>query len=410
VKPSLHLIFWGLGIGIGITYADGYRNPPPDTQALSRSGAGYTLPDSPGVLAYTPARILALEDHTVSASAAFASTSIRHHATDGLRTENRERSYVLPAFFATAVLGPDVSGGLALISPYGQGTEYARDTRFAAIGPYRAELAMAQVSGTLAWRAHPKVWLAATADMYTADLTLKQHLDWTALGAPAGTPPGQAAIEADDQALGGTLSASVHPAGGHVLTATWRNGPDLKFRGDARVSPPPIPVPLTPRSDAAATLRFPDLFALSYGVQLHDKVQAEVFVEWIEWSRNQEIDLDLGANQALAPAPIANAWKDTVCYGVGLTWQVRERLALHAGYAFLQSPVPDSTLGPLLPDADRHALSLGLSWLASAHRVHAGVSLGFAEDRTLERPGQPALSGTWETTPTLWGVSYAYHY
>ena len=81
---------------------------------------------------------------------------------------------------------------------------------------------------------------------------------------------------------------------------------------------------------------------------------------------------------------------------------------LRAGYAFDTSPIPDSTLGPELPDADRHNLSFGLG----IHNNSTALDLAYMwvhfVDRTVNNQDLQTLkgeNGTFKSDAHLFGAN-----
>ena len=105
-----------------------------------------------------------------------------------------------------------------------------------------------------------------------------------------------------------------------------------------------------------------------------------------------------------------NDWDDTVSYGVGASWLAATDLTFHAGYAFVETPIPDHSLAPSLVDTDRHAFSLGFSWLRAAHRFDLSGTYSIHDDRDIASSSVPFYNGTYEMTSLLFGIAYAYTY
>ena len=79
-----------------------------------------------------------------------------------------------------------------------------------------------------------------------------------------------------------------------------------------------------------------------------------------------------------------------------------------AGYAFDTTPIPDSTLGPELPDSDRHNVSFGLG----IHNNYAALDLAYMwvhfVDRTVINQNPQTLTGqngTFKSDAHLFGAN-----
>jgi long-chain fatty acid transport protein len=149
------------------------------------------------------------------------------------------------------------------------------------------------------------------------------------------------------------------------------------------------------------------MIGLGYGIRLLETLQLGVDVEWINFSQFEQLPLDIGSNNALLPArTIPEQWNDSWTCGFGLDWQFLPGWVVRGGYVFLQSPVPDDTLAPTLPDTDTHVMTLGLGYRHGRHAVDLGYALNFYEDRTITDSYNPAYNGKYETSSQLISVSY----
>ncbi len=86
------------------------------------------------------------------------------------------------------------------------------------------------------------------------------------------------------------------------------------------------------------------------------------------WGANKELDFNFDSplNSAVLTAsfddPVSKNWNDSNTYMFGITHHYNSNLALMAGFAVDQSPVPADTLGFDLPDADGLIYSGGIKY------------------------------------------------
>ena len=94
-------------------------------------------------------------------------------------------------------------------------------------------------------------------------------------------------------------------------------------------------------------------------------------VSWTQWSSVQKLEI-VRTNGVLL-SKTDERWQNTMRYAVGANYKLMDTLKLRAGIAFDESPVPDSTRTPRLPDADRTWLSAG-----GKFDINKNVALDFA--------------------------------
>ena len=104
----------------------------------------------------------------------------------------------------------------------------------------------------------------------------------------------------------------------------------------------------------------PQLLAgVSYNISKN--LTAEFDIDWRGWSRSDTLRIQF-RNKRMKNVKISQQWKDTVTYRAGLEYRLNNNLALRGGYAYDPSTVPNNRLDPMVPDADKHAVTLGLGY------------------------------------------------
>ena len=140
------------------------------------------------------------------------------------------------------------------------------------------------------------------------------------------------------------------------------------------------------------------------------KLTLEFDAERTGWSsfKNLEFKFDSPQFTNFNNKPKTLNWKDVWCYKVGGQYAWNKNLDLRAGYMYDKNPIPDSTLGPLLPDADRHSFSIG----QGIHNDHFSLDLAYMwthfVDRTVNNQDATTLlgeNGTFKSDVHLFGGS-----
>lgn len=97
---------------------------------------------------------------------------------------------------------------------------------------------------------------------------------------------------------------------------------------------------------------------------------------------------DSGAVVSITP----ERWRDTWRYALGANYAASDRLTLRAGVAYDETPVPNATRTPRLPDSDRTWLALGAQWRWDALTLDVGYAHLFAETVPLAQDGGNAAA------------------
>ncbi|MGB9079685.1 MAG: outer membrane protein transport protein, partial [Desulfuromonadaceae bacterium] len=116
-------------------------------------------------------------------------------------------------------------------------------------------------------------------------------------------------------------------------------------------------------STASTTITLPDSLALGVAWKPIERLTLEFDAERTGWSSYDKLEIAFDSSSKLnvfnnKPSP--KNWKDVWAYKAGGQYAYNKNLDLRAGYAYDNNPIPDSTLGPELPDSDRHNVSIGM--------------------------------------------------
>lgn len=397
-------------------FAEGFRNPP-DGAALGHVGGKIVFSDDASAIAHNPANLVDLEGPEAQATLTLLHSKAEYESAAGTSAETEEPWKWLPnLYFAWPLQDGQFAAGVGVTTPFGQSTEWSKTSVFQYTAPYFAELRVVNVNPTLAARLGDRLAVAVGGDLYWSDLDLKQVYSWYNVTKSLADRDGEASFCGDGQGLGGNVAVALEVTDRQRLAVTYRSAVKVEYEGDFEISNIPAAAKVSPllqaltsRSDFDTEIEFPAVAALGYGVKATDTLRFEVDVEWIEFSRYDALDLDIGNNSLLLPSrTITQDWEDSWTFGVGADWNLRPELVLRAGYIFIESPIPDKTLAPTLPDADRHVVSVGLGYEKGGHALELACAFSFFDERDIEGNQNPAYDGEYELTSSLFGLSYGY--
>ena len=128
-------------------------------------------------------------------------------------------------------------------------------------------------------------------------------------------------------------------------------------------------------STASTSITLPDTVDLAVAWRPIDRLTLEFDATRTGWSSFDRLLINFDSPQfaAFNNQPDPRNWQDVWCYKFGGQYALPGGVDLRAGYSFDQTPVPDATLDPLLPDADRHSFALG----TGIHNDFASLDLAY---------------------------------
>ena len=330
-------------------------------------------------------------------------------------------------FYLTGNLNKVTSGpfrnltlGIGVNSPFGLIINYPKEVPFSALDT-RASLPLLDIKPTAAYRINDYLSIGGGFDIYTFAGFAGQGAAEVQSFIPPST---NLELRIKDSALGWNVGALVTPwrTDGKPrlnLAFVYRSKTTLNLNGNFLVNGGLL-------ADAAVDLNLPQIF--TWGVALwpvrddRREWKVEIDVDYADWSSFKDLNIRL-SNGTTLPEP--RDWKGIYVIRVGteykwLTptllpdWEIAARL----GYIRSQTPVPERTFEPAVPDGDYHSFSIGIGLLCSGQGRFLGwipckssgilgvkaIGLDVAyknqlyDSRTIANNIRPVVNGTWDTT------------
>lgn len=393
-------------------FANGFRNPPSGASALGMAGGKLTLIDDPAAVSVNPAHLLRVEDPSYMGSLSLARSRVKYTAPTGETAKTRDSLKWLPNLHAAWPLqDEDWVVGLGLTTPFGQSTEWSKESPFRYTAPYFAELMVLDLNPSVATRINDRITVGAGVSFIYSEVDFRSIVPWSAgLGMGMNRAmDGRVRFDGDGHAFGANAGAALRLTERQQIAATYRSAFNVDYDGTTRADniPQPLQTAVAPKSNFESTIRFPAIVAAGYGVEVTEKIRLGLDVEWIEFSRYDNLPVDAGVNNAAGLGQeIPQDWKDTWTFGIAGDWAPTPPWTLRAGYLFMESPIPTRTVAPSLPDADRHLFTLGVSYAWTAHAVDLAYAYSLFDDLEVRDNNQPAYHGDYDLSSHLFQISY----
>ncbi|WP_299620974.1 OmpP1/FadL family transporter [Pelagibius sp.] len=325
------------------------------------------------------------------------------------------RSALVAATYAMISPAEDLRLGLGVTAPFGLKTSNEEGW----IGRYHAldsRLTTLNINPTLAYRINSYLSVGAGFVAQYADAKLSNAIDFGTIGAGLGGTPGaedgRAVVRADDWGFGFTLGLTVTPMEGTRIGAGYRSFVSHTLEGDADFDLGSGVGTLVSgatgaftNTGASASAKLPEQVSVGIHQDVGDDFALMGEAQWTHWSRFRELRIKFD-NPAQADSVTAENWTNTWFFALGGTYRPDEDWTFKLGVAFDESPVPDRTRTPRIPDEDRYWISGGVSydpfdWLSvSLAYTHiflpdADIDLGFDDPNHASRG---SLEGTYESS------------
>ncbi|MCP5070308.1 MAG: aromatic hydrocarbon degradation protein [bacterium] len=306
---------------------------------------------------------------------------------------------VVPNFFASWAINPCWRAGLGVNAPFGLSTKYPSDW----IGRYhatRSEITNLNINPSVAYRVNRQLSVGAGFNANYLDATIDNQIDFGALVGASQALDGSVSVNGDDWGFGWNAGLLWEPNACTRFGVHYRSRISHTLRGTGDFT-----VPAAASRLSAATGRFVDS-PVTADVELPDSLSASAYrrlnsrwsvmadVTWTNWSTLDALIVDF-ENPAEPDSVLPLDWKDTVRFGVGVSFEVNRCVTLRGGLMFDPRAVPTSTRTPRVPGNDRFWVTAGAGYRVNKRlRLDFSYAHLFVPDSAIRQPATPPARGS----------------
>ncbi|MDP3114304.1 MAG: outer membrane protein transport protein [Candidatus Cloacimonadaceae bacterium] len=383
-----------IGISVGL-FAGGFALSGIGSRAQSMGGAFRGMADDPSSIYWNPAGMAYLDGNQISlAGSVFYPTSkwentatLPGYGNDELTAVKKLRAF--PGFFGLMNKNPDAVLGLGIFVPYGLGATWdAYDLPTSGQPPgstllwsegFPEEEMMSSIGiidfrPSLAYKFNDMFSIGAGFSVLYGMIDLAKIVPHSTLSYYA---PTTFDMSGSGMGYGANLGVMVKPIENLSIGLTGKLPVDMKLQGTAEIrlwlnqfanysvwggNNPAFFVPNTygGDSDIEATLKLPGEAAIGFSYKVMPNWAVNLDYSYTTWNRLDTVTVKMKENitilqghptmqTVISERDLAFKWKDTHRVSLGSEY-VHGCNNFRAGFFFDQSPVPDETFIPTLPD------------------------------------------------------------
>jgi long-chain fatty acid transport protein len=332
-------------------------------------------------------------------------------------TESADTEFFPSTIFYTQNLSDEFSVGLGLFNPFGLGTEWPQDWE----GRYlatKSKLTTYNLNPVVSWRVTPNLSLAGGVAFMWLDADLQNKLNMALVGL-GGFPDGNQIFKGDGHGVGYNMGLSAKLGERVSLGISYRSEIDIDADGTVSTQlpagTPGIVAAAFPTTTGKTEITFPRQISAGIAYRITDKALIETGFRWEEWSSfdEQRITFDqpiAGQTEKVTPRD----WDDTFAVNIGGQYKFTEKYALLLGFLYQNSPVPDHTFEPGIPDSESCLYSIGFA--ADHKKFNYAISYGLQvnadrdKNNTISAPDGSTANGDYDAYLHLLGVSFSYRF
>lgn len=419
---------WVLAVAISLlssrALAAGYGIYEQGAAALGMGGAHLAAVRDASAQFFNPAALTRLEGSQLQVGGTWLMTRTSFAGTDpfpgyGVTEAMENGNFFPPTAYWASRINPSFAYGIGLNSPFGLGVEWQDPEQFTGRERVtKATLRAINASASLAWAPDEHWSIAAGPSVLFAKVELNNIGTFITTG---GQPVNvlRAKLESDfTPGLGFHAAVHAQPGSRLKLGATYRSRVEVQV-DDGRATFEQIPTgdPVLDALVAAnkpanqpvrTELVFPAMLSLGLAWDPTPDWTVALDGVWAEWSAFDKLALRFPSDPSL-DRDIIEEYEDTFAIRTGAEHRL-ERWTYRFGYYFDPAAAPVESVTPLLPDADRHGVTLGFGVVRGPWKFDAYNLFLFVQQRSTEMRERDGYDGTYKSYVNALGATLAYHW
>ncbi len=192
---------------------------------------------------------------------------------------------------------------------------------------------------------------------------------------------------------------------------TYRSRINMSLpEGNADFDVPSSLDPNFPDGRFSGSLPLPSVTTLGFAYRINEKIQTVLDINYVGWSAYDTLAFDYEQNtSSLEDTKSPRNYKNTVAFRGGMSYEISKNSCARAGGGFGFSPVPEESVTPETPEANRAYLTLGFSQKFGEHFSTDAMFYYTAVKRTAAN-GETNLYGTYRTSVVAFGLGLVYKF
>lgn len=391
---------------------------------LGMGNAFTAIADNPTAIFFNPAGLVSLSGIQVEGGVSMVAPSFGYTTTipgssAATDVSGEDEIFWVPNFYATYRVHDRAALGIGVYAPFGLGLSWPESVDVNGTSlpwPGRTsvrhiELQTMFITPTAAIKLHDRIYIGGGLSIVKGAVTLERNI-----AAPGGDPADDVLLKlsGDDVSFGATAGLLIK-AVPRLLNVgfTYRGGTTLSFGGsgvfrDRNGGRSGISASLQQRlrdGRVRADLTLPHTFSFGIAAFPTERLTVGVTLDVVTWSSHEEMRIQFLDDPELTTAEPKN-WRNTVAVRLGAEYEVVKNLPVRLGFIFDQSPVPNTTVGPELPDADRYEVTVGIGYSWMGFRADLAYLMMFTGDNDTA-PTAP-ITGQYRSSSHVVGLSLAW--
>jgi long-chain fatty acid transport protein len=404
------------------------------TKAMGMGGAFTATADDPTANFNNPAGITQLSGKHVTIGNTFARNDQKYDVSSSAGMHHEEmqsKTFFLPHLYLTQEMNDKVTLGFGYNTPFGIGTNWS-DSAVGNSVANEAHIKSFDFNPNIAYKINKNLSVALGVHYLRLKTQIIRQVGLTG-NPPTFLPPAPVPVASYELAIASGLgedqfgSFKLDARGGgwaYNLGVLYQINETLKvgfsYRSDMKVEisrnegtldfvPNSILSPVRSHTYGKTKIGLPGIFLAGVSTTAIPDWNIAFDLQYTTWNHFDDVVINAKPALNILGTPVSiqileEDWENTWAFHLGAEYQYTENFAVRAGYFFDKSPMPDRTLGPILPGSDRHNFSLGCGYTKGDWTLDTAYIFSNFENRST-RSNYQNFNASYQTNFHLLGIS-----
>lgn len=405
-RCSFLLVLFSLSVSVGIS--GGFQLNEHGARAMAQGGAWAARAYDASAMYFNPAGLGFQKGTQLYLGSTIIMPSLKFFGPLPSVAETKMVDQVFPPInlYGTYAVNEDLHIGLGVNNPFGLGTEWP-DNWVGKTLSVKVDLQSFFITPTVAYKVSDQFSVGVGVNIVTGNVTLSRYY----------IPGVKVALDLSATGYGFNLGALYKLTPELSFGASYRSSVKLDATGTAKFTPS-IPGS-TPDGDASASIELPATAFLGVAYKVMENFELEADYQYVGWSSYKELVIKFKKDPSKNSVNPKD-YQNTYIIRVGGEYTM-EQFQFRAGYIYDHSPVETKHVDPLLPDANRNGINVGLGY-----KISENLNLDFSymylkfDQRKVTgtdfdnngNPGQTYgdFDGTYQASANLFGFNIGYSF
>jgi long-chain fatty acid transport protein len=406
--------------------AGGFAIHEMGSKAILFSGAFAAQADDLSAMFYNPAGMTHVKEFSVMAGVTLIFPSVEFQGADpfpgaGYEAKLKDQIFFPPHLYAALPVSDRFVLSFGTWFPYGLSTAWDDPDNFSGrFLSQRVDLRTYAVSVQGAFQLTDWLSIGGGPELRIGDVKLQRNIAQFNPFTNRFVDAAHVDVITDgfDTKLAWNVGIQLKPCPRLRIGASFHSHADIEFQGTARFYPlgtgsPQLDAVLATRLPfnqdvpTHTIVQFPSLTMFGVAYDITDRITIEADAYYTTWKVFEDTILEFESPLlgAAGTTRLEHNWENVWRFSGGINFQVTPGFNVGVGGLYDQTPQPDEDVSPLLPDANRTGVTIGLGLkIGEATKVDVSNMFLFFHDRTTST-NKDGFNGTYENFTDLFVMS-----